>query len=62
MNRIAVIVSTLNEENEEVKHIVKRCKDEKIAEQYVAAHEQDFADNPSIYAVYIQAINIKRGI
>ena len=54
---MAVIVSILDDENQEVEHIKKVCDDVDEANQYISEHEQDFADDPEIYAVYIREID-----
>lgn len=49
-----VVITTLDDELNEQENIIKKCMSREEAEEYVVAHEQDFADDGSIYAVYIE--------
>ena len=49
-----VVITGLNEYNEEVEINVKKFNSYDTAVDYVEYHEQDFHDDPEIYAVYIK--------
>lgn len=54
MNKVKIIMVTLDELGEEKEETIKECDTKEEAEDFVSEHEQDFADNPEIYYVYIQ--------
>ncbi len=49
-----IIIITLDEFGEETEEIIKECDTKEEAEDFVSEHEQDFADNSEIYAIYIE--------
>ena len=57
MNKVNIVITTLDEFGEETEMLIRPCKDVAEAEQFVLEHEQDFADDPEIYAVYIESLN-----
>lgn len=49
-----VIITTLNEFNEEVKKDVIWFDSPEAAQDFMDEHEQDFHDDSEIYAVYVE--------
>lgn len=54
MNKVKIIMVILDELGKEKENVIKECDTREEAEIFVEEHEQDFADNPEIYYVYIQ--------
>ena len=54
MKNVKIIMSTLNEFGEEKEKVIKRCKTVEEAEQFVAKHEQEFADDTECYTINIE--------
>lgn len=49
-----VVITALDKLDEEVEISVRQFNSYEAAVDYVECHEQDFADDPEIYAVYIK--------
>lgn len=57
MNKVEIIMVTLDEFGEEKEKVIKECDTKEEAENFVLEHEQEYTDNPEVYSVYIQAYN-----
>ena len=53
MNETKIIITTLDEFGEEKEMKVLQFITTEELKEYLEEHEQDFADNPDIYAVYV---------
>jgi hypothetical protein len=49
-----VVITTLNEFSEEVEKEIINFNSPETAQDFMDEHEQDFHDDPEIYAVYIK--------
>ena len=54
LGNISVVKSELNEFGEEEFTTIKRFADVESAREFMEEYEQDFADDPDVYAVYIK--------
>lgn len=52
--KVKVIATTLDEFGNEKEKVLARFSTPEKAQEYIDRKEQDFADNPEIYAVYIE--------
>lgn len=54
LGKVKIVMTSLNEDNQEERTILKYCKTIAEAEDFYAEHEQEYVDNPDICALYIE--------
>lgn len=51
--KFEIVMTTLNKLGEE-ERVIKKCRDIKEVDAYISEHEQEFADNPDKYTIYVR--------